>query len=748
VGVVADNANVRIVIDAITEAAEQALNQVGDEISGMGRDARVGQAALNEVGDELNNASVDAGIFKKAVDRAKAGTRGLAVSLGILQGRADEAGDEIAGAGGKAVATGGLFSALTVSTSGLSLSMGSLSTSINAALIPALVALSTTLVPLAATIGTVAAAVTGLAGAFGAVIGSGILAYGDKLSKQNKERLREVNQEIKQLEELRRKRGELTDEEQERVKQARATVKQLQEQARAEDGLSSEQRARLASAQETIASLHQQKQQSGALTKQEKERLKTLKDKRKELQDQTSVTGALGAKMADLKAELMPLVVEFGQKFIPLIEDAVDALPTLVRDTLEAVGGLGEFKSALRDFGSGAMDAIPEIASTLVDLGREALPVVRDLIGFLMDDGGDAFSEMVATTKDLGPQFSEFAGALVDAAPAVNDFGTNVLKRLLPALSDLVRGAGRLMADVDWELVDTYLGMLGEVARDVAPYLAQLGTEVAEAGRNFVPIARDILPTLTRALQTVVWAIGVTVEAWNDLSPRHRQGAFIALATVIGTLGGPLLAVAAAIAIVGVAFDDLQAAAKGALDWLDSKLDSAADWVGAFVSDAQTFLANLPEYFVVAMSNAVGIVTAEGNKIYNFFAGLWNDLLSQATTGLEGLTNKFVSGLNKLISKMNGLIRTANKKVPGFQMGELGTLGRVQMDSSSLEMERRSTNANTIARRSARDLSGTLELDVRGEGPLAEFVDQRAEAKVQRGNRRDTRRLRRQNVTQ
>lgn len=740
----AENASVRIVIDAITEAAEKALDQVGDELSNLGVDGEVAQSVLDEVGDELNNASGDAGLFKAAVDRAKSGARGLAISLGILQGRADEAGDEIAQAGGSAAGTTGLFSVLLLSTEGLSLSFGSLSTKITLVLIPAIAALLSTLAPLAATLATAAAAATGLAGAFGLIVGSGILAYGDKLSKQNKERLKQINTEIKRLEDLRKKRGGLSDKEQERLKQARDVVDRLREKAASEEQLTDKELERLRAATETIQSLQEKRQKTAKLTEEEQKRLKTLKEKKKELQEQTSVTGALSAKLGDLKKEIMPLVVEFGQKFIPLIEDAVDALPTLVQDTLDAVGGLSEFKSALRDFGSGAMDAIPALVGGLVDLGEQALPVVEDLVSFLAGDGADAFSEMVATTKELGPTFSGFIDALIDAAPAINDFGTEVLKRLLPALGELIKDGADLMSKVDWDSVDATFARLSEIARELAPYLNQLAVEAVEFGKSLVPIIQEILPTLVKFLKFTAWAIGIVLEAWNNLSPGQQKAVFVALAVAIGALGGPLTALAAAIAIVGVAFDDMKALAAGAMDWLDTKLAAAAGWVDAFVSDAETFLSNLSQLFVVELAKAYGVAVAEGNKIYNFFVGLWNGLLGLATTGLEGLTNKFVSGLNRLISTMNSMIQKANKKIPGFKMDQFGKLDQVQLDTGSLEAEKRSTNASAMSKNAAQAVAVDIGFDTRGEGPLAEFVDQRAEAKVRRSERGKTRRLKRQ----
>ena len=113
--------------------------------------------------------SGDASSYVSATRRAKhaassfgSEATSLAGRLQLLQGRADEAGDEIAAAGRKAVTTSSLFSTLTLSTEGLALSFGSLSTVLSLSVIPALAALSTVLLPLTATAGVLAASLGGL----------------------------------------------------------------------------------------------------------------------------------------------------------------------------------------------------------------------------------------------------------------------------------------------------------------------------------------------------------------------------------------------------------------------------------------------------------------------------------------------------------------------------------------------------------------------------------------------------------
>jgi len=69
--------------------------------------------------------------------------------------------------------------------------------------------LATTLVPLTATLGGLATATTAVAGAFGAVVGSGLVAFGKERGAANAERLEQIRSQIRELEALKEKRREL-----------------------------------------------------------------------------------------------------------------------------------------------------------------------------------------------------------------------------------------------------------------------------------------------------------------------------------------------------------------------------------------------------------------------------------------------------------------------------------------------------------------------------------------------------------
>jgi phage-related protein len=339
------------------------------------------------IGDELSvRITSSTRDFEEGINDAQSEALQVSGTLQVLQGRADEAGDELSGAGRDATAAAGGFSALTASTSGLSASFGTLSTVTTVSLIPALAALSTTLAPLAATFGAVGAAAAGLAGAFGAVIGTGMLAFGESLTEEYGQQLVEVEQQIERLEALEEAQGDLT------------------------------------------ASQTQQ--------------LESLKDQRTELRKAGTATGALAVRFGELQDELAPILIQFGEQFVPLIEDALDALPALVQNIVDAAGNMQPFVDALRDFGQAAFEILPEITRELTDLARQSLPLLRDFFGFLRREGPAAFDAMIETTREVGPSLVRFLNALVDATPALLDFGTVILNRVTPALETIVDGLG------------------------------------------------------------------------------------------------------------------------------------------------------------------------------------------------------------------------------------------------------------------------------------------------------------------
>lgn len=438
-------------------------------------------------------------------------------ALQILQGRADEAGDEISSAGRSASGASTTFSGFALSTQGASFAVGTLSTTLTTALIPALAALSTVLVPLAATFGTVALAAGGLVGVFGAIIGSGILAFGEQRAEQNREELRQINAKIDALEEQQSKEAAIVEDQRAHLEVLKNRRERLLDVKATEEGLSESQRQRLQQTREQIKATKETIQANEGLNQSEKQRLSQLKEKKEEVKEQTSITGALGAELKELKNELVSVIVPFGKQFIPLVTAAIDALPTLVENVLEAAGGMSEFTEFLSDFGESAMAVIPEVASALVDLAEDSLPFLRDLGAWLVDVAPKAFRDMKQTVRDVGPELVDLGQTIVRYMPALNEMGKTIIQDLVPAFNDAAPAITSFA-----KAMGSFLGFVGSVNRmlDNWPVIAALtGLAVVLTGPGGVVAALTAATLWYGKIEDAIFAVQSALKGidWKSL---------------------------------------------------------------------------------------------------------------------------------------------------------------------------------------------------------------------------------------
>lgn len=524
----------------------------------------------------------DASDYVSATELAKASASrfgdeavSLSARLSVLQGRADEAADEMGELGRSsttasgglissafaATSTSGAFSSLALTTEGLSVSFGSLTTSITGTIgvLGAAGALATglasTLAPLAAVVGSVTAGLGALAGSFGLVLGSGVVAF---------------TQRVKTLEET----------------------------------------------------------------------------------------------LTDLRGALTPIITEFGEQFIPLIRDGLAVIPALVRDTLDAVGGMEVFADTLRELGGIARDAIPAIAGTFADLAREALPMLMESVSWLQANAASAFSGMLDVARELGPTLIRLGDAFVDALPEITALGTFILKRGIPALTG-------------------FLGVLEDV----------LGA--AQGGGGIAGFFRRLAPSIKSGLQAAVDAVG---NLWSTFKP-----VFVDLATgAVQWLQGPGRALLQR--VVGVAFDAIEAEAGERLSGLGARLGTmlSGSFSGMIRSLQRTLGSKRTQSLVRESFEAFGSVLRQtvlgiGHALANtdwvsLAINGWKVMLRTGVSALEGfveglladesffetfvdpVVRHFRTGINEMIRHLNALIREANTTLPAVQMGTLDTI--------------------------------------------------------------------------
>lgn len=430
------------------------------------------QENLRDLGETATGTGGLMGRLKSAVDDAADEIRGVvddataaSGSLQTLQGRADEAENEMEQLGDETSQTATKMGALSTSTGSAASTMAAFGGVTAATAVPSLVALSSVAVPLVGTLGAMGTALGGVAAGFSAVIGTGAYAYGTKLKKQNEKRLSQINTKIERLQ----------------------TVKE----------------------------------ETGNLTKAQQRNLQKLKQQRKEVKKGTTVMGALAQEMQPVKEQLRDSALRMGQEFIPVVRDAIDALPQFIRNVEKAIGPLEPFAQALRELGQTAYTVFPNIVSQVMDMAREILPEFVSITKTIMKNVVPALEGMMDTARKVAPLFEGTGGATVELIKELNQLGLTILQELIPRIRDtiglindwneatdgwLVKGA--LMASA----VGTLIGILGSFGSALAGVLSTLGSVVAYLGGP-----------VTLAIAGVGVAIAGLYKAWQNNTWNIRE---------------------------------------------------------------------------------------------------------------------------------------------------------------------------------------------------------------------------------
>ena len=427
--------------------------------------------ALDDADDEMDSTARSASGLSRAMGTL-GGAAGAAVGpINIFTSSVDEAGDEASEAGMEAAGAATGFAALSASGEGLRLSLGAISGNLTTVAV-GITAVMAALSPLVPVLGLAAGAVMGLGAAFAAIIGTGLVAYNDKLTSSNKKRLKTVQSKIKALEKA--KEGE--------------------------------------------------KELSAA----QKEQLATLKEQEKELKKSTEGFGALGAKLKEVGAELRPVISQFGQKFIHLIESAIQALPGFVKGLLNAVGNLKPFVSALEALGGAAADILPKLLKLFVDVARQALPVFHDIGNFIAANLVPALDSLFQAGQRAAGPVLRLGLAIADLVTALSPvFG--LLARAALSLYDIAAGAVRAGAALTTGFINGLrrgIGVLSEWGALIGAMVIPIIQRMASAWANTGGRVSSVASSMTEAIQgrlgmamqsvanTVLVLLGKMMGAW------------------------------------------------------------------------------------------------------------------------------------------------------------------------------------------------------------------------------------------
>ncbi len=526
------DASVRVVVNAVVDQAQEAMESTADEVMQVGASATTAQSGLDALERSLDSAGRSAVTARGAI--GSLGGKALKQTPGLwaLQSAIDEVGDELDHTAAKAVVAGGAMTTAAGGASALGLSSWAAASAVSALKFALIGLMGLGLLPV---IVPVAGALGGIATAFGAIVGSGFLAWGDGAKK-------------------------------------------------------------------------------------------TLKK---------------------VKNEIIAIVKPFGQQFVPLLKDAVLALPDLVKSLIKALGPMGKFKQALRDFGAWAMRVLPKVVAWMVDLGRKSLPLLRKLGKFIEEDLVPALKKTTEQTSPLKDDFIALGKAIVKATPHLIKIGIFLLEHVVPALAKLTSWLGK---GAKW--FNKLSGPVQKVILGVTGLIAVLAPVIAA-----IKLAVAVLAPLWSAFTTVAGAIGTLVAAFNPLT--------LAIAAIVAV-------------IVGLAYT------------VYTNWDKIKRYTSILVDKVVGFLTGLKKDATRAVNNLVDRATSlikglkkDATRTVN---NLVSDVKSTWSNGWDNVEQSLSTAVDNIVDEVKGLKKDAEREVDN-------ALGNIDDTVKNWNIKQRFSNA-------------------------------------------------------
>lgn len=311
-----------------------------------------------------------------------------------------------------------------------------------------------------------------------------------------------------------------------------------------------------------------------------------------------------------LKTELKAIIVPFGSQFVPLIQDAIDAIPTLAQNIIDSIGSLTEFKNELRRLGGVAMDVIPDIVGGLFDLARVALPAFRDLISFVRQNATPVIGSFRDATDRLGPSLLDLTDSLIGLLPSMHEFGMVVLEVVLPPLTSLMNIAGE--AADSFSSLDSEAQKLVATAAILAPALIPLSKVATTLSGAFSSVA-GALATFGSGITSVAAVIGGAISSIALLGT--NVGALLAplssAATYLSGIGATIVSTVPLLSTLSTALSGVGASISAALPTL-AGISAALTGIGAAIVGAMPFLGSLTSAISSLLAPLSGVVASIG----------------------------------------------------------------------------------------------------------------------------------------
>lgn len=499
--------------------------------------------------------------------------------------------------------------------------------------------------------------------------------------------------------------------------------------------------------------------------------------------------------LKDARKQIMPMVKSLGQQFVPILKDAVQALPGIAKAVINAIGPLDQFKQTLRTFGQIAANLLPKLVTWFFDLGRYALPMVRKLATFFMKNllpalrtitktgkrlisrVRDLVSWFQSTTKQgskvrknfnqlktaaktfwqnlqpvinaLGPLFQQFkkiapvvAGFALDIATLAIQIGTKLLP-FVKTLINVVTGVLKWFNSLS-STVQTVILTVGGLVAALGPMIS-LATTVISTISTVVAVAASLWGTLTTVISviwTVVSVVGTLVAAFNPIT--------LAIAAVI-----------AAVVALWLAFDlNFGKIESFVTSTLNSVISFVKTWGGKILSWIKGFVSDVVGWFNDMWTKGKKEITHGLGIIMDYLTGKRGPLASIKSAG-KALIDEFISGIKskagdvgKAVGNITGKARDQLPFSPAKEgpLSDLDKTGPAFVDtfasgieSNRGQVETAVSNTMAVAQPQATASSGSsrrrrrqpMDVIVRiqtDDEALKKWVDERANVVVEERN--------------
>lgn len=423
------------------------------------------------------------------------------------------------------------------------------------------------------------------------------------------------------------------------------------------------------------------------------------------------LAGALGAAAThtqQLKSTWTTMTSMLRQEFAPALKLAATVLDSLMVSFMgiipalaPAKGELVELASLFEQVGRAVITSLPAFVDLGFVLAREFLPPLVEMTRAVLPRLPGIVRELVASFREVRPVLMPLVGALVEMAPVLLEFGTNVLKLVVPALTAL--------ADVGTGVM-RFVNRLGRTARDAVTGLAVLAPAIYPVARGFQMLfsavgsggALTTLRAIGMRLAALAGPIGIVVSAIG------------LLATAISTnFGGAATSLQNAVSRIGSHLRGLQPVLRGFAQFWRTLVAPAIHTVASVISETLSpAVAVLETVFGAVFDGILGTVTGTIKSIVavmragaRLFAGDWQGALRILATSfkstLVGILQYVFKWQNRLVevitqavtSAVNGVSGALNN-LPGIQMGDVSaqqiqkTVGQASPAGTQSKQER------------------------------------------------------------